>query len=682
METEKNYEKHWHILNEYQDAPETSNGGYSQKVLTLLKGRGIDTENKIDLFFNGGLDNLYSPFLFEGMHKAVDRISRAINEREAILVYGDRDVDGITSVNIVADTIRLVGGIVQWYVPAGEGYGLHKDIISQYAENDIKVLITVDCGICAKEEIAYASSLAIDVVLTDHHQPVDDMLAAPYVCINPKLKDTKYPFNELAGCGVALKLSQGILMAYQRQYDKQILMFSADNAGGAIKGKWCWGVNDVYVEPVDFDDIKLLEQEVQKAWLVYTQDKDIADIIISNNASLKSKFIILDGPDIKADSYAKRLENLILAKARYDLQVEGLEDFYKQNLDICALGTIADSVPLVDENRIIVKEGLKALAQNPLARPGLGLLIEDTLKTKTSYNINAQSISWLVTPVLNSAGRMGRGSLSAQALMTRDKFQAQILYTDIIKLNADRKFLQNENIWLFKNLLKQQCDLDKDKVLIVRAANIEHGVTGLIATFIMKAYSRPVFLLISNDSQAIGAVRSVEGFNIIEALDNVKDILIKYGGHNQAAGFTIENSRIEEFKQRMLDYADKTLVSSEFRNSLMIDMELMLKDVNIEFLRQVEEMAPFGFANDRPVFCIRGVAITEVYAWGAKKEYIKFKVMQKGSKEVSCIIYNRMNYSRLIKKEEFYDIAFHIGQTERNGAKSIQLTVIDIKYSY
>ncbi|MDR2708970.1 MAG: DHH family phosphoesterase, partial [Elusimicrobiota bacterium] len=458
--------KEWKILNECtkKDFPEIyqPDNFLHPKLLKVLYSRGIDTPKKLSLFLNGGLEDLASPFLFEQMQTAVDRIRRAIDNEEFILVYGDRDVDGITAVNIVVDTIRKLGGLVVWYVPSSEGYGIHKDILSQYASNDIKVLITVDCGICAKEEIEYAKSLGMDVILTDHHEPVEDAFPKPFACLDPKVKDSRYPFKDLAGCGVALKLSWALIMSYEKQYAKQNLLFIASGDGQDFSGKLLWLYNDVEISRKDFQDLADLKAEIKNAYRVYTSSKECAQALISRDVLLKDKIIIFD-------EEADTLEKILSLKLKRDFAAQPYYDFFNENLDICALGTIADSMPLLDENRIIVKEGLKVLAKFPNARPGLGLLIEDTLKTKTSYNITAKSISWLVTPVLNSAGRMGRGSLSAQLLMARDKFQAQTLYTDIIKLNAERKWLQLENIWQFKSLLKQQCDIEKDKVLIVQA---------------------------------------------------------------------------------------------------------------------------------------------------------------------------------------------------------------------
>ncbi|MDR1952064.1 MAG: single-stranded-DNA-specific exonuclease RecJ [Elusimicrobiota bacterium] len=670
--------KNWKFVGtSHKNLPESMLAlGVNPKILSSLFSRGVISDRKAEIFMRGGLEYIHSPFLFKQMQKAVDRIKKAINLKEHILVYGDRDVDGVTAVNIIVDTIKNYGGDVEWYIPFDEGYGIHKDILSKYASDNVKVLITVDCGMSAKEEVEYAKGLGIDVILTDHHEPVEDTIPNPFALINPKMQGTKYPFKNIAGCAVSLKLAQALVMTYGRQYNKYNLLFSAQKNGDDFNGELLWLSNDVELERKSFSGIDELRKELKVAYRIYTFSAPAAEALIKKDILLKDKIIVFDKPQ-KDD-----IESLITQKVKMDYNADRMKDFFESALDICALGTIADSMPLIDENKIIVSEGLKIIAANPHQRPGLGLLIEDTLKTKDSYNISVQSVSRNIIPMLNSAGRMGRGALSAQLLFARDKFQAQALYTDIIKLNDERKELQFENIEQFKNLLREQCDPDNDKVIIIKASNLELGVTGIIASGMVKTYSKPAFLLISGGDEAVGAARSVEGFNIVNALESVKDILIKYGGHSQAAGFTIEDSKIDEFKRRIIDYAKKNLVEIEPLNSIIIENELKISDINIDFYNQIESLSPFGMGNPRPIFCIKGVNVTEVYVFGSKREHLKFKVSQKGSRNVQAVFWNKSRYGDIIRKDDFFDLAFCLDIADKNGEAVVQLSVIDIKPSY
>ncbi|MDR0822489.1 MAG: single-stranded-DNA-specific exonuclease RecJ [Endomicrobium sp.] len=650
--------------------------GLHPKVAALLANRGIVADSDINIFLSGGLKYLHNPFLFRDMKKAADRIRQAIDSKEQILVYGDRDVDGITAVNIIVWTLKTLGANILWYVPADEGYRIHKDILSQYAETNVKLLITVDCGIAANEEIEYAKNLGMDVILTDHHEPINEGIPkGAYAIIDPKLSGTKYPFKNIAGCLTALKTAQAVVYTYDKEYNKKILLFAISDYG-AVKGNFVELCNNLPIQKGTFNSFEELMKLINNSFRTYAFENLAACALLEKNILLKEKIIFCQS------AKNEDLQSLMEAKIKMSLAQNKMKAFLNDNLDLCALGTIADSMPLIDENRIIVREGLKILEQNPHLRPGLGLLIEDTLKTRHSYNITAHSISWNVTPVLNSSGRMGRGILSAQLLMTRDTFQAQNLYNEIIKLNGERRALQFANIGQFKYLLKEQCNPETDKILIVTASNLEHGVTGIVAAQVVKEYQKPAFLLISDGYEAVGTVRSVEAFNIIEALDSVRDLLIKYGGHSQAAGFTIKHCKIDEFKQRMFEYADKNIADLAPKNSIAIEGILKVSDINANFYKQIEALAPFGMANSRPVFCMKGVSATEAYMFGSKNEHLKFKVSQKGSRNIQAIFWNKSRMLDLLRKGELLDIAFHLDQAEKSGEQFIQLSMIDIKMAY
>ena len=651
------------------------------KIATVLLNRGIDTVQKAAVFLSGSLEQLHNPFLFADMQKAVERIKKAIDGGEHILVYGDRDVDGITAVNILVNTARLLGGNVQWYVPADEGYGIHKDILTKYAAENVKLLITVDCGISAFQEIDYANDLGMDVILTDHHEPPYEGVPKAYAVINPKSQCLSYPFKDIAGCLVSLKTAQALMLAYSKEYNKDILLCYAEQEDSDFSGFIIKTKNDIETEKISFNSLSEIKNIFKSVFKTYTNSHPLKNVLVKSDALLKDKIEVFTLHDFAGSASVENifLKSYLTKKIRDDSM---MKQFFNSNLDLCALGTIADSMPLTDENRVIVKQGLKIIESNPNARPGLGLLIEDTLISRNIQYINSRSISWNVTPVLNSSGRMGRGMLSAQLLMTKDVFQAKNLYADIIKLNEDRRWLQSENIEQFKILLKEQCDLIKDKVLIVRASNLEHGVTGIVASQMVKTYSKPVFLLITDGSEAVGAARSIEGFDLVAALESVKDILVKYGGHSQAAGFTVEHSKIEEFKKRIKEYAAANLAEYDPCENIIIDCELKISDINIDFYNKIDVLEPFGMSNQRPVFCIRGVSATEISVFGGKDEHVKFKISQKGSRNVQAVFWNHGEFSAMLRNESFLDIVFHLDIIGRSDKQVAQLCVIDIKPAY
>ncbi|MDR0978046.1 MAG: single-stranded-DNA-specific exonuclease RecJ [Endomicrobium sp.] len=641
------------------------------KIAQILVTRGIDTVEKAAEFICGGVEYLHNPFLFSDMLKAVERLRRALEDKELILVYGDRDVDGVTSVNIIVDTIRRFGGNIEWYVPAGEGYGLNKEIISNYASKGAKVLITVDCGISSNEEIGYAGTLGIDVVITDHHKLPSECCPNAYAIINPKMTDSNYPFEHISGCVVALKLAQALTFSFFEEYNKNIVLYCSQASGTtyiSIK-------NGLEIKKFDIKPMHNSKDDIIKAFRIYVNSSEIKDFLIKKNDVLKDKIFVIG-------SQVKNINDLKKAYKKKITDENIIKDFYKRTLDLCALATIADSMPLNDENRIVVKEGLKIIKDNPHARHGLGFLIDSVFNMQDLENITAKSVSWNITPVINSSGRMHKGKLSVELLMTKDISRAKELHSEILKLNENRRYLQYENIKQFKHLLKEQCDTEKDKVLIVKAAHLDHGVTSIVASQMVKAYGKPVFLFISDGKEASGAVRSVEGFDVVAALDSVKDILIKYGGHSQAAGFTFEDSKSSEFIKRIYEYADKNLKTTSLSNTLLIENELKISDITVDCYKQVEIMQPFGVGNLAPVFSIKKVTTTEVSKFGTKNEHLKFKVSQKGSKNVPAVFWHKSKFAGFVQSESLLDIAFNIEMAKKNGSETAYICVLDIKPSY
>ncbi|MDR2436777.1 MAG: single-stranded-DNA-specific exonuclease RecJ [Endomicrobium sp.] len=645
------------------------------KIAEVLVGRGLDTVEKAKEFICGGVECLHNPFLLADMPKAVERLRKALEMKELILVYGDKDVDGVTSINIIVDTVQKFDGNIEWYVPGEEGYGLSKDIITKYSHDKVKVLITVDCGISSNEEINYAQALGIDVILTDHHEPPCEGVPNSYAVINPKILNSNYPFKHIAGCVVALKLAQALAFSFSKEYDKSIVLCYAHKRGEDFLGSWLSLKNGLEIKRSELKSLDDIKCDLKIAFKIYVNSCELKDLLIKKDAILEDKILVVD-------NIVQDIEGLKKAYKEKIVNDKILKDLYNTNLDLCALGTIADSMPLSDENRIIVKEGLRLIKDNPYARPGLGLLLDDAFTSKGIASITAKLVSWNVTPIINSSGRMHKGKLSVELLMTKDVSKAKELYLEIIKLNENRRYLQSENIKHFNYLLNEQCNPESDKVLIVKASHLDHGVTGIVASQMVKTYAKPAFLFISDGKEASGAVRSVEGFDVVTALESVKDILIKYGGHSQAAGFTLEDSKSDEFIKRISEYTDKNLKETSFLNTVLIENELKISDITVDYYNQIEMMQPFGIRNLRPVFCIKKVTPTQVSVFGSKDEHLKFKISQKGSKNVLAVFWGESKLAEFVQSEPLLDIAFNMDITGRGDNKTAQLYVLDIKPSY
>jgi single-stranded-DNA-specific exonuclease len=663
-------ETKWHVLK--GDASKVSKIASFfpevSKIAGVLVNRGIDTVEKAKEFLSADLESLCTPFLFSDMQKAVDIIRKALQAKEKILVYGDKDVDGVTAVNVIVNTLRGLGGDVLWYVPAEEGYGISKDVLAKFALERIKLLITVDCGISAVEEIDYAKELEMCVILTDHHEPPYEGIPKADAIINPKISNSIYHFRDIAGCTVALKLMYALIFSYNEDYNKDILLCYCK-----VSSIICIHIkNGIEISQKKYESVSEIKSTFKNIFKLYVSSEALRRNLLQESSCFCDKVVTFN--EIIEDNYS-----IQKAYKKEILKDKNIKVFFENNLDLCALGTIADSVPLLDENRIIVKNGLELIEKKPYSHTGLGLLVEDVLNAKATSNITAKLVSWNITPVLNSSGRMSKGILSVKLLMTKDLKKAKKLYEDILTLNKNRRYLQSENIEQFKNLLKEQCNLENDKVLIIKASNLEHGVTGIIASQMVKTYSKPAFLFITDGKEATGAARSVEGFDVVAALESVKDILTKYGGHNQAAGFTLEDSKIEDFVRRISDYANKNLKEISSNKTILIESELKISDISVNFYKQINKLEPFGMGNAKPIFCIKSVTPTEIATFGNRGEHLKFKISHKGSKNIQVVFWNKSKLANIIKSESLLDIAFYVDMLERNKNELIQLQVVDIK---
>ncbi len=645
-------------LQKQTDLPET--------VLKILLARGFKELQSIKDFVFPKKEELFNPFLLDGMYKSVLRIKRVIEEREKILIYADRDVDGITSLAVLYNTIFLLSGDVVWYIPSDEGYGLSCNVLDKYKKENVNLVITVDCGISAVKEVKYANSLQMDVIVTDHHEPPQDGLPEAFSVIDPKISSCSYPFKELAGCGVSFKLSQALMQTYGRYFDKKVALITVDK-------NTCYViilVNDIVVSE--------FEKSVNEADL-----SGCSKIITDGSVSLSVFKNIENVPETEEVEIKDETERTSLKQKAYELlklyrKKEFFDDgrmleFFENNVDLVAIGSIADIVPLINENRTLVKNGLEILNDNCSKRFGLGYIFEEYLKNKS---ICAKAISWNVAPILNAAGRMGNAAIAAELLLADDKYKANDFFIELKKLNNDRKELQNENIKMFDVLLKQQCDIEKDNIFVVSAKDLSHGVTGIVASQMVKVYGKPVILFIEDKekAEATGACRSIDGFDIIAALDKTKDLLIKFGGHNQAAGLTIKTENIERFRNEIKQIADEAISKEMVLKKIVVDCELKITDINKKTYKDLLLLEPFGASNATPVFLLKNVSFEEMTVIGPKHDHLKFKVCKDGI-SVNALFWSGAKYKDTFGYKDRFDILFNMDINRDN----IQLIILDVE---
>ena len=537
----------------------------SNLVAKILSNRNIlgreMQEDDIKKFLNPTRDDFYDPFLLPDMEQAVERIEQAINNNEKILIYGDYDADGITSTTILIKFFKEIGVEVDKYIPnrLEEGYGINNKALEEIKNRGIDLIITVDTGITANDQVKYANELGLDVIITDHHEPSDEIPKAVAV-IDAKRKNNKYPFNQLAGCGIAFKLTQAI----------------------SIKRK---------LEP--------------------------------------SKYL--------------------------------------KNLDIVSIGTISDLVPLVDENRVIVKLGLMLVKQTK--NIGLRkLLLKSQLK-----ELDSTSISFGITPRINAAGRLGNQNDALNLFITEDAKEAERLSEILNSYNIERQKIGNK---IYEEAISQLKDKEKNCIILGKE-DWHHGVIGIVSSKITEKFNKPSILLCFENNIAKGSGRSVPGFDLYKAISSTKEYLLGFGGHTMACGLSLTVENFEKFKKEITKYIDENLDISKLEKEIYIDEILTIDDLDIEKIKELKSLEPFGEENPEPIIMYKNVEINGIRTLSENK-HLKLS-LKKNDKIIDAIGFNLGELAEKYKIGDTIDIVGNIEINSFNVKDLIQIRLIDIR---
>ena len=538
----------------------------SELLATILVSRNIIEDKKIKVFLNPTRNDFYNPFLMPDMEIAVNRIIRAINNNEKIVIYGDYDVDGITSISVLKQFLEDRGMKVGYHIPnrLDEGYGLNKTAIEEIYKEGYKLMVTVDCGISGIEEVEYANSLGIETIITDHHEPLDELPSAIAI-IDAKIKTNKYPFNQLAGVGVVFKLIQAIGMK-----------------------------------------LNLSEKE------------------------------------------------------------------YLKYLDLVCIGTISDIVPLVDENRVIAKLGLMLVEKTK----NLGL---KTLLDSIGYGkINSMSVSFGIAPRINACGRMGHADEALKLFLTQNKNEAIELTNRLNDYNKTRQDIEKK---IFDEALSKidEEDINNKSALIIGGDNWHHGVIGIVSSKITEMFFKPSILICFEDQTGKGSGRSIPGFDLHKALCETSEYLSKYGGHEMAVGLSLEKSNFEKFKNAFELYADKSNIS-KIVPIINIDKLVTYKDLNIDIVKELDKLEPYGEANKCPLIAYKNLRIDSIRVLTEGK-HMKLTLKTENNNIISVMGFN-MGY----RAEEFLigdkvDVVGTLEINSFNGRESVQINLKDIMKS-
>lgn len=566
--------------------------GVTQALATVIVNRGYRSVDAAEAFVKKSQEILYDPFLLNDMEKAVERIIRAIKYKEKITVYGDFDVDGVTSVSIMKLYLEATGAIVEYYIPnrKAEGYGVSNYAIDRICENGTKLIITVDTGVTAVNEVDYATSLGVDVIITDHHECTDTMPRALAV-INPKRNDTTYPFPNLAGVGVAFKL----LCALEHRLKSVEL-------GEAVR-------NVAY-------------------------------------------------------NYA----------------------------DLTAIGTIADVMPVTDENRILISIGLARAEKTE--KIGLATLIDhckngegkSSFKSKQKKKLTSGFVGFSLAPRINAAGRIDSANIAAELFLAKD-FQAANDYSlKLFEINRERQATENKIADEAFEIVEKS-GMCGENILILDAPQWHNGVIGIVSSKVTERYGVPSILISfegndnPQDDEAIGkgSGRSVCGMNLVNALQGCADILEKFGGHELAAGLSIKRKNLGEFRRRMSEIAKKCFAGAEPEHVIDIDCELDGKDVSMELASQLSYLEPFGVSNPNPIFAVRNAIISDITPVGMNR-HLRLSLSKDNCLFTAMLFSTTPQEFSLCIGDEV-DFAFNLDVSEYNGTSSIQISVKDIRPS-
>lgn len=568
----------WRIKPKAPDSFGKKFSDYHPLLVQLFYNRHLSNRQAVKKFLNPDYQkDLHSPFLLKDIKKAVRRIRQAIERSEKVTVYGDYDADGVCSAAIVFLTLKHLGlSKVDVYIPdrQKENHGLNNKAIRHLAEKGTKLIITVDCASNDREEAALANSLGIDLIVTDHHR-VEKKKNPALALINPCRPDDQYPFNELAGAGVAYKLISALLSEKKNE---------------------------------------------------------------------------------SADSFKKWL------------------------LDLVALATVADVMPLIDENRTLVKYGLKVLPQTRWL--GLQELVKSA---KVSLDKpDCYTLGFVLGPRLNAAGRLTQASKAFRLLVTRQREEARQLAEELQRANSQRQNLTNK---IVQELIQ---DLDKQKklakLIFKGSPDWPIGLVGLVAGKISDRYNRPTVIYQEKDEMILASARGGRSFNLVKAMQQAAPFLESFGGHKKAAGFQLKKKNLEKVKKIFVRQAEKELKKKDLIPYLEIEAELSLPDINQSTYQLVQDLAPFGPANPEPIFLIKKAEISDLRIVGNNGHHLKMSLIvfdqhSKKAKNFKAIGFNLNQWQDRLKKGDLVDLAFNLIIDHWNGYADLQLKIIDLRLS-
>jgi single-stranded-DNA-specific exonuclease len=685
---------------------------YGCDLLTasILARRGLTEGEVIRYFLEDDPRHLRNPFELPDMEDAVDRILAAKEEGEKVLIFGDRDVDGITSTVLLTGFLTNQGMDVSWRLPLGdEPYGLSLAAVEEFAAAYGTLIITVDCGISNMTEIKRAKELGIDVIITDHHNPQEELPPALAI-VNPKRTDSNYPFRDLAGCGVVYKLVSALRFALKSElYGQPICLLHTQP------------VNDAYlIDIVKMRNLAVLDRLTEtvvpgmaaigetrlpgflEGQQILTWDAPLQKKALSKMFGPGVEVHMLDiAPEIGKEIPQTLGKSLLRIKelsriAKYSGKPLGEADVFvnlftsfvqrreghfsgedNADLQLAALGTLADLMPLKDENRIIVRCGLAALLEKP--RPGLSdLLFKLGLAGR---RFGTGEISWHICPAINATGRMGSPDKAVTLLLRQDPKERDRLADEIIAMNEERKKLGGD-IWTsVEPLAAESLPVYGGKLTIAAGENICRGITGIMANRMVNRFRVPALAVFFGEEVVTGSLRSARNYDLRGLLEQCADLFLDWGGHNYAAGFSMNRSNWEAFLERLKTAAYTIeLGDDEDEETVTVDAELPHSYLTPDIFKVVDRFEPYGEENGPLIFMARGLKVTDINFMGKiEAKHVKL-TLDTGKHKWPAIYWQAAEkVSRDFDISDTVDLVFTLNRNWFNGTEIPQLIVTDLR---
>lgn len=674
----------------------------------LVSGRDIMYYREDDLRFQ------HSPFSFAAMEDVVDRILSARDEHEKVLIFGDRDVDGVSATTVLYECLSTMGLDVRFRLPKGDdAYGLSTTAVEEFAADYGSLVITVDCGISNNAEIALAAEKGLDVIVVDHHNPPAE-LPQPALIIDPKLEDSGYPFKDISGCAVVYKLVSALRFSQTEWYKQEITLLNVRPLNEAFTVECIKTRNLVPIKRLDISVAPGLSvtqtalPSFLQGQLIFVWDGETTARLLEQVFGKGVDFNCFDvRPEVA--KLMPQLAGLSLLRVKdlskfakygdhpateiggfYNIFVTYIQQRVKQlfpnlaheeerDMQLVALAALADIMPMKDENRLFVKQGLSSINAGRIRTGLLELMSHLNL---LSRRVTSSDLSWLVVSHLNAAGRLGHAELAADLFLSNDAAHRDSVAARIIDLNTERKKL-SADAWNYAHIQAEaSIPLHHNKLCVVIDERINRGVSGILAGRLVSTYDVPAMAVTFVDDTAIGSMRSCRDYDVTALLDTLSPLFLNHGGHNFAAGFSFQRERLAEFKARVQELSATIELSASRSNTFEIDAEVPAPYLTAQLLDVCDAFEPCGEENPPILFMSRSLPVLDAVVMGkGEKQHLKL-TLGTGKTKWPALFWNKAELlHREVEVGDKIDVLYHVERNMFNGAETPQLVLLDLKRS-